>query len=90
MAENKNDSSNDMMLFMVIALVLVAGIAKYSDKIEAWFWNHISFIILCGVGFIYGIVKLMKWRFKMKHPEVYERELALKQMNHRDRDPRNF
>lgn len=85
-----NDSSDNFLLFMVVAVLGCAAVAKYSDKIEAWFWNHIVLVTVLAAGIIYGIYRYSQWKFKMKHPEIYERELALKQMEKRNKRDSNF
>ncbi len=89
MGNNKqNDSSSDAGLMMIFLGVVAIMVSKNIDKMQRWADDHWMMLAVMGVGVCYVISYFMKWRFRMKHPESYERELALKQMQIRQK--RNF
>ncbi|WP_409479669.1 hypothetical protein [Pseudobdellovibrio sp. HCB154] len=84
---DKNNSNNpsDASIMMLVMVLMLGVLAKNIDYLEQWVIQHWFVLSVFGIGIIYAITRYMKWKFKMKHPEMYEREMAIKQMqNKRD------
>lgn len=86
---NQNEVSNQAIAMIGMAIG-IGLFAKNIDRFENWVRMHWFSLAVMGVGLIYGIVKFMQWRWKMKNPEAYERELAIKQMNQTKRRDDSF
>jgi phage shock protein PspC (stress-responsive transcriptional regulator) len=84
MSEKNNDVSDQTIAMLVLAGVCL-GIATHLDKIQRYAEDHWFMLACIGGGIVYSIVWIVKWKFRMKHPEVYERELAVKQLQNRNR-----
>lgn len=88
-AQNNQGSSDHSLGLLVVGLIML-GLSKNIDRIEIWIKGHLFSLAIIGVGLVYALVRLMRWRWKMKHPELYERELAIKQMQLRKKDDSFF
>lgn len=89
--KQSNNSQDNLMLFMLVAGLGATALVKNSDYLERWAWAHWPHLALVGIGIFYSIRKYAQWKFKMKYPEIYERELALKQMQTKKKeDDSNF
>lgn len=85
MSDKNTSGPSDSTVFLFISVLLLGVFAKNIDHLQKWAENHWFMLALAGGGLIYGISWFMKWKFRMNHPEVYEREMAVKQMQNRNR-----
>ncbi len=86
---NKKEEISDQAFGMLMFGLILLGVCKNINRIEYWFYEHRFLLFTLGVSVVYAAVMFLRWRFKMKHPEVYERELAIKAMQYRRAQPTN-
>jgi hypothetical protein len=88
MNQKNNDVSDQTIVMLVLAGVCLA-IATHLDQIQQYAEKHWFMLSCIGGAIVYSVVWMVKWKFRMKHPDVYERELAVKQMQSRQRKDRD-
>ncbi len=87
MNNNNNSSSggiSDQSIVMLVMALVLGACAKYINNLQAWAEQHWFFLSVSLAAIVYGVVQYARWKFRMKHPEVYERQLAIKQMQNRN------
>ncbi len=88
--EQKHGEVSDQGLFVVVILILAGACGRYIDRLEAWGNDHWFFLSAALIGAIYGLIHLLRFRWRMKNPELYERELAIKAMGKGHEDRKGF
>ena len=88
---DKNTSSgpSDTTVAMLVMVFGLGILAKNIYKLENWARAHWFMLGLIALAVIFAVTRFMRWKFRMKHPEAYEREMAIKQLrspNQKDRD----
>lgn len=82
--DRKNDDyQSNFGLFAIAALGITALISQNIQKIEKWFFDHWFILTLIVIGLSVLVKKIFDYRYKMKHPDLYARQLALKEMEMR-------
>lgn len=77
--KNQSQMGDGPVIFLLVCFALW-GVSNNLGKIEAWAKEHWLMLAIIGAGILYVIRWILAWKFRMKHPEIYERELALKRM----------
>lgn len=91
MNKEQKTGMSDQGFFVIAMLVIVAALGKYIDRIEAWALDHWFFLSVSAAGVVYGVIQVFRWRWRLKNPELYERELAIKAMRAKENEgPRFF
>lgn len=87
MSDNRqrNDDVSTQSIVMLLICFFIFMAAKNIDKIEDWAKAHWFILSACAAGIIWGIKSFLTWRFRMKHPEVFERQMALEKMRRREK-----
>jgi type IV secretory pathway TraG/TraD family ATPase VirD4 len=85
MSNEKKGEISDQTFVMVFLVIILLVLAKNIDRLEYWVMDHIVILTLIAISTIYATFKFLRWRYKMKHPDMYERELALKELQNRSR-----
>jgi hypothetical protein len=85
MSDNKqrNDDVSTQSIVMLLICGLLVYVGSHINKIEAWAKDHWFFLAILGVATAWGIKSFLTWKFRMKHPEAYERQMALEKMKRR-------
>lgn len=81
----RHDDVSTQSIVMLIICGCLLFVGTHINEIEAWVKDHWFFLTLVGVGIAWGIKSFLNWKFKMKHPEAYERQMALEKMKRRQK-----
>jgi len=82
--QRNNDVSTQSVVMLLICALLVY-IGNHIDQIEDWARDHWFFLALLGFAIFWGVKSFLSWKFKMKHSEMYERQMALEKMRRKEK-----
>ena len=83
--KQRNDDVSTQSIVMLFICGMLIYIGNHISIIEFWVKEHWFFLALIGVGLIWGLKSFLTWKFRMKHPEVYERQMALEKLRRREK-----
>nr|BFD66931.1 hypothetical protein HAGR004_19530 [Bdellovibrio sp. HAGR004] len=81
----KRDEVSTQSIVILLICFFIWGVAKNIDKIESWAKAHWFILSLALAAIIWGAKSFLNWKLRMKHPEMYERQMALEKMKRKEK-----